>query len=310
MQKNNIKIERNAGGSINNNDILCFSGLNSATFYQFYTYNRHTKKLNGYKTISAPFGIDTVFEENLLVLIEWLEPQKYALVIRTLDDLTHIIRSIDIPLDAHSCRVDISSRTILVTNPSFSTLTTYDLDTLEQINVIDGVPIKPEVETFSNHINSAEFYNGDIYYTTSYINRRKYPSGAAAVLNHGYILKFPGHEIITADLCLPHSLVIQDDHIYVCESVNGYLRKYTLKGRFVSHIHVGGVPRGLKYLGEDMWVVGVSINRHLRAGNIESCAQLQFFKENKLNGIWDVIEHVKVPGVTEIFEIYSLKGNR
>lgn len=221
--------------------------------------------------------------------------------------------------DAHG--LDCFNGMAVVTNPSgmhIETFTTTDLKPIEHV----PVPLYTEAihdNVMRHHINSAQqSSDGSFYYTVTYMARHKTRSHISR-RDDGHIIKairdeeddsmhIPSasgsHVSVVGGLHLPHSLRIQNDHFYVCSKKYHSVDKYTLDGELVSRTDpFSGWVRGLCPMGDNVWMVGLNVERIDGLPRTRKTAGIAVMRE--CGDTWEILNEFPL-AYHEIFDIITV----
>lgn len=164
------------------------------------------------------------------------------------------------------------------------------------------------------HLNGFAMHNGRPAYVTA-LGASGKPNGWRETSPNGGLLMSVEQDILAAELCLPHSPVVQDSSIFFLESGKGQISKLDLQGGKVDEIcRLPGVARGLA-CDNQAWFVGLSRVRdssgevadHVRT-NIGDIDATKIIAIDSKTGL--PIGEAVIPFISEISSITLLTSDR
>jgi hypothetical protein len=209
--------------------------------------------------------------------------------------------------DVHS--ITVNNKKIYIVSSGTDSVVEYEFDPLsEKINFVKTLWTIPNPKALkdTHHINSVFFYKGDIY--VSAFGKKEGLRWSTA--KHGYIKNISSNENKEWDIYHPHSLFIEKEKFYYCESA---LSRVKRDNETIAQLESGYI-RGL-CLNGDFLVFGVSESRGISKSTgllnkkegrnflSKSCKIFLYKRKQKSKGYIKIKEMDLFPKHAEIYDI-------
>lgn len=140
----------------------------------------------------------------------------------------------------HTIRV--VNKKIFVVDSHAGKIIVLDLSGNEQEIIVVSLPSRYSGIKGRTHVNAAALCAESLYYIVRFMYED---------VDDGFVMT-KEHVPIIQGLDMPHSLLIRNGHIYLCNSWKFTLEKYSLLGELLSSIDLKDYTRGLCWVKEDL----------------------------------------------------------
>jgi hypothetical protein len=197
--------------------------------------------------------------------------------------------------------IKIINNFIYLVNTVANSVSVYDYG----FNLLKTIEFKGEPD--SKHLNCIEIINnkilfscfGDFTKTEEYKNYKGKQKGFI-----GYLNERLNNNLLIGSLDEPHSIVQDEQKIYICNSFLSELKIYNLEFKNIKNIKLTGYLRGIAIINNIIFV-GSSVSRNMQSTSTHASAKIIAIDKNN----YKIISSICLPS-QEIYEIQPLNCSK